>query len=100
MNFYEIENWFLYRNLKEGSIKLEDEPLSASELEEFHEKEKKIKNYIEAARSELGKINRDILRYSRAVDEVPGTAELLQYEKRFIELYEQGTLNNYYIYKI
>lgn len=43
-------------------------------------------------RLELAKVNREVLRYSLAIDEVPGTAELLQYEKRFIELYNQGKL--------
>lgn len=43
-------------------------------------------------RLELAKLNREVLRYSTAIDEVPGTAELLQYEKRFIELYNQGKI--------
>lgn len=43
-------------------------------------------------RLELAKLNRDVLRYTVAIDEVPGTAELLQYEKRFIELYNQGNI--------
>lgn len=41
-------------------------------------------------RLELAKLNREILRYNNAIDEIPGTAELLQYEKRFMELYNQG----------
>lgn len=69
---------------------MEDVPLTVEELKEFHEREEKMKNYIDALRVELGKLNRDILRYNRAIDEVPGPAELLQYEKRFIELYDQG----------
>lgn len=44
-------------------------------------------------RLELAKLNREVLRYSTAIDEVPGTAELLQYEKRFIELYNQGKIS-------
>lgn len=43
-------------------------------------------------RLELAKLNRDVLRHTVAIDEVPGTAELLQYEKRFIELYNQGNI--------
>lgn len=41
-------------------------------------------------RLELAKLNREVLKYTVAVDEIPGTAELLQYEKRFMELYNQG----------
>lgn len=77
------------RNLKDPNKNIEDEPLSEAELKEFEEREEKIKNYIENLRIELGKLNRDVLRYNRAIDEVPGPAELLQYEKRFMELYEQ-----------
>ncbi|KAF9811347.1 hypothetical protein SFRURICE_002716 [Spodoptera frugiperda] len=74
---------------KDPDAKIEDKPLSPAELKEFNEREEKLKAYITSMRLELAKLNREVLRYSTAIDEVPGTAELLQYEKRFIELYNQ-----------
>ncbi|KAJ0178371.1 hypothetical protein K1T71_006194 [Dendrolimus kikuchii] len=68
---------------------IKDDPLSPEELKEFHEREVQLKAFIGNIRLELAKLNREILRYTVALDEVPGTAELLQYEKRFIELYNQ-----------
>lgn len=74
---------------KDPDAKIEEKPLSPAELKEFNEREEKLKAYITSMRLELAKLNREVLRYSTAIDEVPGTAELLQYEKRFIELYNQ-----------
>ncbi|KAM3966186.1 coiled-coil domain-containing protein 93 [Aphomia sociella] len=68
---------------------VEDKPLSPEELKEFQEREEKLKSFITSMRLELAKLNREILRYSVTIDEIPGTAELLQYEKRFMELYNQ-----------
>lgn len=68
---------------------IEDEPLSPEELKEFQNREEKLKSFISSIRLELARLNREILRFTVAIDEVPGTAELLQYEKRFIELYNQ-----------
>ena len=33
--------------------------------------------------------NQDIARLSRAIDDVPTRSELIQYERRFVELYDQ-----------
>ncbi|XP_063828103.1 coiled-coil domain-containing protein 93 [Ostrinia nubilalis] len=67
----------------------EDQPLTPEELKEFKQREDKLKSFMASMRLELAKLNREVLRYNTAVDEVPGTAELLQYEKRFMELYNQ-----------
>ncbi|KAG7296188.1 hypothetical protein JYU34_021289 [Plutella xylostella] len=75
--------------LKDPNIQIVEEPLTPEELKEFHEREEKLKAFITSLKLELGKLNREVLRYSVAIDEVPGPAELLQYEKRFIELYNQ-----------
>ncbi|XP_075978632.1 coiled-coil domain-containing protein 93 [Anticarsia gemmatalis] len=77
------------RSAKDPDSKVEEQPLTPAELKEFTEREEKLKTFISTMRLELGKLNREVLRYSTAIDEVPGTAELLQYEKRFIELYNQ-----------
>ncbi|XP_045766626.1 coiled-coil domain-containing protein 93 [Maniola jurtina] len=79
----------LLRTAKEPDMVVEEQPLTPEELKEFQDREKKLKDYISGVRVELGHLNRQVLRYSVAIDEVPGTAELLQYEKRFVELYNQ-----------
>lgn len=73
----------------------EDQPLSPEELKEFKQREDKLKSFMANMRLELAKLNREVLRYNTAIDEVPGTAELLQYEKRFMELYNQGKVSTY-----
>ncbi|XP_045495775.1 coiled-coil domain-containing protein 93 [Colias croceus] len=77
------------RTAQEPTAVVEEEPLTPAELKEFNDREKKLKDFISKIRSELGHLNRQVLRYTVAIDEVPGTAELLQYEKRFVELYNQ-----------
>lgn len=82
-----------FRLIKQPDAVIEEDPLSVAELKEFQDREKKLKDYISSMRVELGHMNRQVLRYSVAIDEVPGTAELLQYEKRFVELYNQGKIS-------
>lgn len=82
----------LYRTVQDPDAEVQEIPLTPAELKEYQDREEKLKNFITNMRLELAKVNREILRYSLAIDEVPGTAELLQYEKRFIELYNQGKL--------
>ncbi|XP_023940319.1 coiled-coil domain-containing protein 93 [Bicyclus anynana] len=79
----------LSRTAKEPDTVVEEQPLTPEELKEFQDREKKLKDYISSVRAELGHLNRQVLRCTVAIDEVPGTAELLQYEKRFVELYNQ-----------
>ncbi|XP_053606602.1 coiled-coil domain-containing protein 93 [Plodia interpunctella] len=67
----------------------EEIPLTSEEMKEFLDREVKLQEFISSMRRELARLNREVLRYSVAVDEIPGTAELLQYEKRFMELYNQ-----------
>lgn len=82
----------IHRIVQDPDVKVKDAPLTPAELKEYQDREEKLKNFIANMRLELAKVNREVLRYSFAIDEVPGTAELLQYEKRFIELYNQGKL--------
>ncbi|XP_063623310.1 coiled-coil domain-containing protein 93 [Cydia splendana] len=74
---------------RDPAAKVEEQPLTPAELKEFRDREEKLKAFITNMRLELARLNREVLRYTVALDEVPGTAELLQYEKRFIELYNQ-----------
>ncbi|CAK1556176.1 unnamed protein product [Leptosia nina] len=77
------------RGEQEPTAVIHEEPLTPEELKEFQEREKKLKDFISKTRAELGHLNRQVLKYTVAIDEIPGTAELLQYEKRFVELYNQ-----------
>ena len=45
----------------------------------------------------LAKRNRSIAALQRQLDEVPGRAELAQYQRRFLELYNQGKVIIMYI---
>lgn len=81
-----------HRTVQDPDAKVKDIPLTPAELKEYQDRGEKLKSFIANMRLELAKVNREVLRYSFAIDEVPGTAELLQYEKRFIELYNQGKL--------
>ncbi|CAH0398688.1 unnamed protein product [Chilo suppressalis] len=74
---------------KDPNREVVDQPLSPEELKEFYQREEKLKSFITNLRLELARSNREVLKYTMAIDEVPGTAELLQYEKRFMELYNQ-----------
>lgn len=60
----------------------------ASEINDKLEKMKII-------RLQLAKKNRSIAALQRQLDEVPNRAELAQYQRRFLELYNQGE----YIFK-
>lgn len=82
----------IHRTVQDPDAKVKEIPLTPAELKEYQDRGEKLKKYIADMRLELAKVNREVLRYSFAIDEVPGTAELLQYEKRFIELYNQGNL--------
>ncbi|KAH9637133.1 hypothetical protein HF086_016155 [Spodoptera exigua] len=60
-----------FRAAKDPEAKIDDKPLSPAELKEFNEREEKLKAFITAMRLELAKLNREVLRYSTAIDEVP-----------------------------
>ena len=49
------------------------------------------KKKYDKVRKVLASRNQDIARIRRKMDGFPSRAELLQYEKRFVELYEQVT---------
>lgn len=75
--------------------------LLRSMLEEINnvvptEEEDRLKEYEEQkeavtrARLQLAKKNRAIASLTRQLDDVPGRSELTQYQRRFMELYNQG----------
>lgn len=57
-----------------------------SRIEEEHEK-------LKVLRLQIAKKNRAISILQRRIDEVPSRAELAQYQKRFIELYNQSKVH-------
>ena len=59
-----------------------------SRVAEYHE----VKEAINRTRLLLAKKNRAIASLTRQLDDVPGRSELTQYQRRFMELYNQGTL--------
>ena len=48
---------------------------------------------LQRVRGQLASLNQSIARISRTLEDVPTRAELLQYEKRFVELYHVVSLN-------
>lgn len=60
------------------------------------EEEDRVKEYEEQkeavtrVRLQLAKKNRTIATLTRQLDDVPGRSELTQYQRRFMELYNQG----------
>ena len=48
---------------------------------------------LQRVRASLAQLNQSIARVSRSLEDVPVRAELLQYEKRFVELYHVVSLN-------
>lgn len=67
---------------REGS----DEALRMSEIERKHAE--MLKQYTRL-KSYLAVKNQEMSRMGRLIDDVPGRLELIQYERRFVELYEQ-----------
>lgn len=62
------------------------------ELQTTRKKHQKLK-------LQLATLNQDVAKLQRRLDDIPSRAELTQYQKRFVELYNQGiirSLNNRY----
>ncbi|CAL7944258.1 unnamed protein product [Xylocopa violacea] len=70
--------------------KLQEIESGASEEEEDHLKEfEEQKEAVMKVRLQLAKKNRAIASLTRQLDDVPGRSELTQYQRRFMELYNQ-----------
>lgn len=72
-----------FRQAKGSSKSTRDIDKINSEINDKLEKMKVI-------RLQLAKKNRSIAALQRQLDEVPNRAELAQYQRRFLELYNQG----------
>lgn len=61
-------------------------------VEEERVKEyEELKEAVTRVRLQLAKKNRAIASVTRQLDDVPGRSELNQYQRRFMELYNQGS---------
>jgi hypothetical protein len=59
-------------------------------FQEIMEQHKEITEKLQRGKNQAAKRNREIALLQRKIDEVPSRAELSQYQKRFVELYDQG----------
>lgn len=50
------------------------------------------KERVNQLRLQLAKKNRTLASLTRQLDDVPGRSELTQYQRRFLELYNQGIM--------
>ena len=62
-------------------------PMEEEDRVKEYEEQKEI---ITRVRLQLAKKNRIIASLTRQLDDVPGRSELTQYQRRFMELYNQG----------
>jgi chromosome segregation ATPase len=51
---------------------------------------------LEEMRAKLAEINKEIFHLSRQIDSKPTQIELNQYQRRFVELYNQGKWKNWF----
>jgi hypothetical protein len=69
-----------------NSIASEDE----EQYEKINEQYETSKSKLHTLRLKVAKKNREISTLKRKIDEIPSRIELSQYQKRFIELYNQS----------
>lgn len=63
-----------------------------SDIQECQDLLSKEQAYLAQLRLQIAKKNRQIVVIQRQLDNIPDRAELAQYQRRFIELYNQGEL--------
>lgn len=56
--------------------------------------EEQLKTTLEEKKLELGKLIRSVMSKERLLEQIPTRAELSQYQKRFVELYNQSKIVN------
>ena len=92
------------KSCKEELVKLEAEleklKTSSTDASDENEKYERVNEQYDAAKAKLAtlklkiaKKNREISTLKRKLDELPSRSELNQYQKRFIELYNQSKRN-------
>lgn len=70
-------------------------PTPEEDLHEMQQTLEKEKERLQIIRMQLAKKNRAIVSIERKLDNIPDRTELSQYQRRFIELYSQGTFQNH-----
>lgn len=68
-------------------------PTPEEELRETQETLDREKERLQTIRLQLAKKNRAIVSIERQLDNIPDRTELSQYQRRFVELYNQGKSN-------
>lgn len=90
------EQEFNFREQCKSDLNLLKNKLQEIENGTSEEEEDRLKEYEEQkeavmkVRLQLAKKNRAIASLTRQLDDVPGRSELTQYQRRFMELYNQG----------
>lgn len=74
-----------YRKFDSSNVEEETKTLTL-QLQHLHDQ-------LESKKQQLGKIVRNVLQKERYMEQIPSRPELLQYQKRFSELYNQGCRN-------
>ena len=72
-----------------------EEKTSENDIIETQEQVEKEKEKVQQLRLQLAKKNRSIVSLQRQLDNIPDRTELAQYQRRFLELYNQGALLNF-----
>ena len=72
----------------------ESETINPEEDNERLTEYNNLKESVNRHRIKLAKKNRAIAKLMRQLDDIPGRSELTQYQRRFMELYNQGTFFN------
>lgn len=96
------EQEFNFREQCKSDLNLLKNKLQEIENGTSEEEEDRLKEYEEQkeavmkVRLQLAKKNRAIASLTRQLDDVPGRSELTQYQRRFMELYNQGLLIYFY----
>lgn len=67
-------------------------PTPEEDLREMQDKMDHEKQHLKLIRLQLAKKNRAIVSIERKLDNIPDRTELSQYQRRFVELYSQGSL--------
>lgn len=83
--------------LRNAVMEIEKDEPQEEEVRVIEYEEKK--ENVNRLRLQLAKKNRVIASLTRQLDDVPGRSELTQYQRRFMELYNQG-LENKFKFKI
>jgi hypothetical protein len=66
------------------------EPEEKETYDKIVEQHESSKSKLQALRLKIAKKNREISTMKRKIDEIPSGIELTQYQKRFVELYNQS----------